>query len=334
MSFTDLLQRQLLFTVGKGGVGRTTVTLGIALEAARRGHRVLAIELEGARGLEAAIAAQREATSPPPELERIEYMAIDGRRALEEYLGLVIPVRRLLKTVFASSVYQYFVAAAPGLKELMAVGKIWYETDKRKPKEGEDGVRQVVIVDGPATGHSLQYLRMPEAALATFGSGLVHREAARVVALLRDPAATGVVIVTTAEEMPANETCDMYRALGELQLHAALLAVNQVHEAPCTRDELEALRRAAKPSGRRRDEGERLFSEVVARAEEELGWAEINAGHVARLARHVPVPTVLLPYVFHEEFGPEEVARLGRELATQLEAAAAPARSARAARPR
>ena len=40
MNFADLLQRRLVFTVGKGGVGRTTVTLGIALEAAAAGQVV------------------------------------------------------------------------------------------------------------------------------------------------------------------------------------------------------------------------------------------------------------------------------------------------------
>ena len=345
LSFADLLRRRLLFTVGKGGVGRTTVTLGIALEAARRGHRVLAVELEGARGLEAALAAQREAVQPAPHLDLIEYMSIDGRRALEEYLGLIIPVRRLLKTVFSSSVYQYFVAAAPGLKELMTIGKLWYEADRRNPADavGASGAHQLVLVDGPATGHSLQYLRMPQAALEAFPSGLVHREAERVVGLLRDPESTGVVVVTTAEEMPTNETFEMVRGLDELQLNAAMLVVNQVHSAPCTREELAGLPVASfaapaavttargRGAARAAIDPDRLLGEIVARALEEIGWAEINASHVERLAARITAPMVELPYVFNEEFGADEVCRLGRTLAEQLDAPA-PAARARGAR--
>jgi anion-transporting ArsA/GET3 family ATPase len=323
--------------VGKGGVGRTTVTLGIALEAARRGQRVLVVELEGARGLEAAFNALREAAHPPAGLDRIEYMMIDGRRALEEYLGLVIPVRRLLKTVFSSSVYQYFVAAAPGLKELMTVGKLWYEAETRNPADraGASDAHELVLVDGPATGHSLQYLRMPQAALEAFPSGLVHREAERVVALLRDAEATGVVVVTTAEEMPTNETFEMVRGLDELQLKTAMVVVNQVHAAPCTREEIEGLPVApvapleparARGGARPPIEPERLVGEVVARALEEIGWAEINAAHVERLAA-IDAPLVKLPYLFNEEFGAGEVCRLGRELAQQLDAAASGTRS-------
>ncbi|MBY0276726.1 ArsA family ATPase [Candidatus Binatia bacterium] len=333
LSFADLLQRRLVFTVGKGGVGRTTVTLGIALEAARRGQRVLVVELEGARGLEMALAAQREQVHPPAWLDRIEYMMIDGRRALEEYLGLIIPVRRLLKTVFSSNVYQYFVAAAPGLKELMAIGKLWYEAEQRNPEDaaGASGAHQLVLVDGPATGHSLQYLRMPQAALEAFPTGLVHREAERVVGLLRDPEATGVVVTTLAEEMPANETFEMVRGLDALGMHTAMLVVNQVHHAPCTRAELDGLPVAAPrplavvPATRARSartpaNPEVLLSEIVARAHEEIGWAEINASHVQRLAAQINAPLVELPYLFNEEFGPDEVCRLGRTLAEQLDA--------------
>ena len=320
MTTDEIFRRRLLFVVGKGGVGRTTVTVALALEAARRGRRVLAIELEGSDALALALEAQRSEARPAPELERIECMEVDGRRALEEYLGLVIPIRRLLKTVFSSSVYQYFVAAAPGLKELMTVGKIWYEADRRE-REGEGA--DLVLVDAPATGHSLQYLRMPSAAAETFGVGLVRREAERVVGLLRDRAATAVVIVTTAEEMPANETLEISRGVGELGMASAALVVNRVHVAPASRGELDALASAAgRPPAAPREAG--LRREVLARAEEELRWAEINRREIDRLRAELPLPEAELPYLFGEEFGAREVRWLSRRLAAELDAADPP----------
>ena len=292
MTFDELVSRRLVFTVGKGGVGRTTVSMAIGLEAARRGKRVLMVELEGARGLESAIAEQRKARPTAPELKRIGYIEVEGKRALEEYLGLVIPVRRLLKTIFSSNVYQYFVAAAPGLKELMTVGKIWYEVER-----SDATAPDLVVVDGPATGHSLQYLRMPKAAAEAFPVGLVHREAVRVFSLLQDAKSTAVAIVTTPEEMPVNETGEIYRGLGELGLPRGLLVVNRIHEAPLEPGEIE-----------------------VRVADGEAGWARLNLDNVARLAVDVPIPTVLLPYVFAEEFGGSHVDGLSRRLAAQLDA--------------
>jgi anion-transporting ArsA/GET3 family ATPase len=309
----ELLRRRLLFTVGKGGVGRTTVTLALAFEAARRGLRVLAVELEGARGLQGAIQAQRDVLRPAPELERITCMVVDGRRALEEYLSLVIPVRRLLKTIFSSSIYQYFVAAAPGLKELMAIGKIWYEAERRE-REGEGP--DIVLVDAPATGHSLQYLRMPEAALEAFPVGLVNREAERVMKLLRDPSATAAVMVATPEEMPTNETIEISRGLASLQVYGAVVVVNQVHSPPATGEQLAALRAHPAPGA---DERAALCEAILARAEEEYRWSEINAANLARLAAEVPVPQVRLPYLFGEEFGPAEMKILADHLAAGLD---------------
>jgi anion-transporting ArsA/GET3 family ATPase len=274
-------------------------------------------------------------------------MVVEGRRALEEYLSLVIPVRRLLKTIFSTNVYQYFVAAAPGLRELMTVGKIWYEVQRAEQGAAADerGAHppDIVVVDGPATGHSLQYLRMPRAAAEAFPIGLVHREAERVWGLLTDTAATAVVVVTTAEEMPANETAEIYEGLGALGLPRSLLVVNQVHAAPASEEELAALRGAlperaadagtdARPkrgrtSGGRASGGAAapspasLLAEVVARGEEETGWAAINRANIERLAQAVPLPTVLLPFVFAEEFGAEHVIALARTLGAALEGA-------------
>src|SRR5207253_41256 len=82
-------------------------------------------------------------------------------------------------------------------KELMTVGKIWYEATRT---EGGRPAWDAIVVDAPATGHSLQYLRMPQAARETFGAGLVQREATKITNFLRDPRTTAVHLVTLAEE--------------------------------------------------------------------------------------------------------------------------------------
>src|SRR5438105_3433357 len=101
----SLLERRLHFVVGKGGVGKTTVAAALALTLARRGRRTLAVDMEPGRRLAGLLGREAD--------PRLSVLHVDGRAALEEYLNLVIPVKRLLATVFASKIYQYFVAAAP-----------------------------------------------------------------------------------------------------------------------------------------------------------------------------------------------------------------------------
>jgi anion-transporting ArsA/GET3 family ATPase len=318
MTFDDLLKRRLLVVAGKGGVGKTTVACAMALEAARRGRKVLLCEVDGlARApqlLDAEPGAVGQAVMTPT---GVAVMAVEGKAALAEYLGMIIPVKRLLQAVFSSPLYQYFVAAAPGLKELMTIGKIWYEAERTDEQSG--GRRwDHVIVDAPATGHGLQYLRMPAAARDTFEIGLVHREAQRLVDLLTDAQRTAVNLVTTAEEMPVNETVAMYGALrDDLHMPTGLLFVNRVHDGGLAADDVERLTASA---ARTRDSKERRLLEAVAlRARQEVAWTKLNARHRARLAAEVDMPLVELPFLFAEEFGSAEL----RALAERLSAAPA-----------
>ena len=157
MSSSD---RQLVFVIGKGGVGKTTVSCALALAAARRGKKVLLCEVDGvSRAAQLLGAEEAEVGVAAPPVDGVSVMAIEGSAALAEYLGMVVPVRRFLKAVLKSEIYQYFVAAASGLKELMTVGKIFFEAERTEGR-GKKRVWDLVIVDAPATGHGLQYLRI------------------------------------------------------------------------------------------------------------------------------------------------------------------------------
>jgi anion-transporting ArsA/GET3 family ATPase len=182
-------------------------------------------------------------------------------------------------------------------------------------------VWDVVVVDAPATGHGLQYLRMPAAARDTFGAGLVQREAQKVVELLQDAHTTAVHLVTLAEDMPVTETLEARAELtGPLGLPAGAVIVNRVHRRRFDASVTDGLERAAGSlAGAERD----LVRAVAARAVEETSWAAINAQHVARLHAAIdPASIVELPFVFTEEFGPTELAVL---IARLGEAAALPA---------
>ncbi|MGD9762922.1 MAG: ArsA family ATPase [Candidatus Binatia bacterium] len=314
MNLDELFDRRLLIVVGKGGVGKTTLGCALALEAARRGKRTLLCEVDGA----ARAAHLLQANAGPlgtavPSAAGPSVMAIEGSAALAEYLAMIIPVQRLLRVLLDSPIYQHFVAAAPGLKELMTIGKIWYEAEGRP---GDDGARpwDCVVVDAPATGHGLQYLRMPAAARDAFRMGLVHREAQRLLDLLTDPARTAINLVTTAEEMAVNETIAMYRALrDDLGMPMGFLFVNRLHQGDVSAGDAAQLERAV--AGKRDGKMQKLLATVAARAREDVGWSALNAAHRARLAAAIELPAVELPFVFSESFGFAEVQALADHLA-------------------
>jgi anion-transporting ArsA/GET3 family ATPase len=308
-----LLERRLLVVAGKGGVGKTTIACALGVIAAQHGKRVLLAEVDGAGRAARLLGAEPAPVGQAREVRPgLAVMAVDGLAALAEYLQIIVPVKRVLQAVFSSRIYQYFVAAAPGLKELMTIGKIWYEAERVDDASGRH-LWDIVILDAPATGHSLQYLRMPHAALDAFKGGLVGRESRRLVQLLTDPRRTAINLVTTAEEMPVNETLEMYTQVREqLCMPFGCLFVNRVHTRSFAAGDLQRLeeRLAALRDRRART----LVAEVLQRAREETGWTAINRFYIERLGGAVAAPLLQVPFVFTEEFGGEQVRAIARML--------------------
>jgi anion-transporting ArsA/GET3 family ATPase len=312
---SNMSATRLQLVVGKGGVGKSTVTAAIALAAARAGARVLALELARQGGLARIFGhAPSEPGAPVEVRPRLSIAYVEGEAALAEYLELIVPIRRLLAAVFSNRVYRLFVAAAPGLKELMTVGKIWYEQD-RKDADGRF-VWDSVVVDAGASGHSLQYLQMPGTAAQTFASGLVHREATRVEDLLKDPARTRVHVVALPEEMPVTEAVQIVdRLRTDLRLPIGTLFMNRCRDRSPA-GAAEAVRKLAGAAGVARcdDVGgypaDVVLEGVQLAAERALAWEAIQERSLERLEHETGLKAVRLPFLVAEEFGIAEVERL------------------------
>ncbi|MGH7918195.1 MAG: hypothetical protein ACREQE_12045, partial [Candidatus Binataceae bacterium] len=138
----------------------------------------------------------------------------------------VVP-RPILRVIKASNLYQYFVAAAPAVRELTMMGKVYHEIERRDPSRPPWGL---MIFDAPASGQALSLIRMPFAARETFGDSMVGREARAVAGFLRDDKCA-LVQVTTAEPLPIAETLETHAALYHLGLETAAIILNRASPA-------------------------------------------------------------------------------------------------------
>jgi len=149
---------------------------------------------------------------------------MEPQAALEEYGLMVLKMRALYKLVFENRFVSAFLRGTPGLEAWAMLGKAQHHALEQV--HGQDRY-DLVIVDAPATGHGLDLLRVPKVIVQVAPPGLLRREAERAWDLFSDPARSGVVLVSLPEEMPANETLELYATLRqELGLPIAGLVVN------------------------------------------------------------------------------------------------------------
>src|SRR5262245_165783 len=218
---------RFIIVVGKGGVGKTSVSAALAISLARRGRRVLLAMCNAKERLShlmgvAAIGPQIRAIAPG-----IDAVNMEPDAALEEYGMMVLKVRALYKLIFENRLVAGFLRGTPGIEAWAMLGKAQYHAFETLP----DGRPRydTVIVDAPATGHGLELLRVPKVILDVVPPGLLRREAERAWGLFRDPTRAGVLIVTMPEELPTNEAIELYGALrGELDQPVCGLVMNMV----------------------------------------------------------------------------------------------------------
>jgi anion-transporting ArsA/GET3 family ATPase len=210
--------------------------------------RTLVIETDPQRPI-AAIYGQKPGLEPVQLESHLWSLFLGGQESLEDYLGLVMP-QAVLRAVFASSLYQYFVHAAPALRELTMMGKIYHEIERRpKSKLPWD----VLVVDAPASGQALGMIRMPFVARETFGSGIVGSEATEVARFFRDPAKCAMIIVTTAGALPLSETLEIHHTLKDLQLATAAVLFNRTSSGAFETGDVTRMMTAASRNPRLKD---------------------------------------------------------------------------------
>jgi arsenite/tail-anchored protein-transporting ATPase len=206
--------RGVVMTMGKGGVGKTTVAARVAGELARRGFPVTLTTTDPAAHVEQAV-RDLSAGAPGLRVTRID-PALETRRYTDEVMatageGLDAQGRALLEEDLRS----------PCTEEI-AVFRAFAET----VAQGQD---RFVVIDTAPTGHTLLLLDAAES---------YHREVLKkpsaspeavrqLLPRLRDPAFTHVLLVTLPEATPIHEAMQLERDLVRADIRPFAWVVNQ-----------------------------------------------------------------------------------------------------------
>lgn len=201
-----------LLVMGKGGVGKTTVAASLAvLDAETHGAAVLVEFGDGESGQRALAGSHKH----------VAHVVIKPAEALQRGAAPLFGSATVAKLALDNFAMRPLLLAAPAIRELAMLEAV------RQVVAEHPGVR--VVVDMPATGHGVAWLRVPKQGRDFLGAGPLFEMCDRVGRELLSPGRASIVVVTLPERLVIEETLELCDALArEVGLPADRVVVNRV----------------------------------------------------------------------------------------------------------
>lgn len=207
-----MTQAKVAIFCGKGGVGKTTLSLALGLRLAGQGRRVLVVSSHPLPELAIAVSLDGLATHYPVAARNLFVVHIDPRELLKEVVERNFPVEWVARAVLNSSIYQNLIEVAPGLKEFYFLARL--QALAERSAKGVPSY-EALLWDAPATGHFLSTLASARN-FETFLTGPLAAAGGELHRFFSNMADVAVFPTTTLEEMAIEETMELCDKLAEV----------------------------------------------------------------------------------------------------------------------
>ncbi len=213
--------KKVIFTMGKGGVGKTTIAASIALGLSKKGKKVHLTTTDPAAHLKFVL----------DESLGISFSHIDEKKELENYKEEVLSKARLTMTE-EDIEYVKEDLRSPCTQEI-AVFRAFSKIVERSEKE-------IVVIDTAPTGHTLLLLDSTESYHREISrsQGDIPESVRNLLPKLRDENSTEVIIVTLAEATPVYEAMRLEADLKRAGISSKWWIINSSMYAANTTNEI------------------------------------------------------------------------------------------------
>jgi len=222
-------QARIVVVCGKGGVGKTTLSLALGLKHANQGRRVVIVSSHPLPELAIAVSLEGIATRFPAAARNLFVVHLNPRELLREVVEQNFPVQMVAQAILNSSIFKNLVEVAPGLKEFYFLARLQELAERKAAAAGAAGPDyELLIWDAPASGHFLSTLRSARA-FEAFLTGPLASAGAEMDRFFSNSAHMQILAVTPLEEMAIAETVEMTESLKhDFQLRCTALILNLV----------------------------------------------------------------------------------------------------------
>jgi anion-transporting ArsA/GET3 family ATPase len=239
-------QSKIIVFCGKGGVGKTTLSLSMALRYAESGKRVVVVSSHPLKELAVAVSLDGIAQAFPTAARNLFVVHLNPKELLADEVRKNFPSQWVADRVMDSTIYKSLVEVAPGLKEFYFLARLQQLAER---KVSEAPAYDLLLWDAPASGHFLGTLHAARN-FETFLTGPLASAGADLARFFSGTQHITLLPITTLEEMAIEEMVEMCAKLeSEFALKAAAVLLNLVSPlAMASEADIDALRGRSDPA--------------------------------------------------------------------------------------
>lgn len=217
-------QSKIVIFCGKGGVGKTTLSLAFGLHHASLGRKVVVVSSHPLPELAVSVSLEGLPERFPQAARNLFVIHVDSKDLLADVVRTHFP-EWVGQAVLDSRIYNNLIEVAPGLKEFYFLARL-QQLAEREARGAPD--YDLLLWDAPSTGHFISTLHAAKN-FETFLSGPLASAGAELARFFSNMSHVALIPATTLEEMAMEETVEMCGRLeSEFQLRAATLVLNMV----------------------------------------------------------------------------------------------------------